>query len=126
MSKGAQSYHRFVLRNYDQQMRSIESIRERYTLFGNRIDRAVTIAHGLQQRKFAQYAALVAITIAPIPLFNVIVTVIGWMTQSAPLRILSSFVVLLAIVGGIFEANRLFRRFLSRKGLYVEIITAKE
>jgi hypothetical protein len=47
--KGFQPYDRFVYRNYYQLMQSIISIKERYELFGNRLDHAFTSYYSLGQ-----------------------------------------------------------------------------
>ena len=54
--KGFQPYDRFIERHYHQMMESMLSIGERSAQLGSRIDRALTITHALQQRKFTQYA----------------------------------------------------------------------
>mgnify|MGYP000258696923 CR=1 FL=1 len=117
--KSAQSYDRFVLRNYDQQIRSIESIRDRYTLLGSRIDRAVTLAHGLQQRKFAQYAAFLAILIASIPTFTAINVMVANIFPSPACRGAIIAFAIIALVAGVSLANDSFIEFLKRRGLYV-------
>ena len=59
--KGFQPYKRFVHRNYDQMMEAIISISERYTQLGQRIERAISLTHTLQQRKITQYALVATV-----------------------------------------------------------------
>lgn len=62
--RGFQPYRRFVQRNYHQMVESIKSVGERYVALGVRVDRAITIAHTLQQRKMTQYALLATIVLS--------------------------------------------------------------
>jgi hypothetical protein len=66
---GSQSYSAFVRRNYKQPIESIKSVAERYKQLGVRIDRMISVAHTLQQRKITMYGILTAVTLAWVPLF---------------------------------------------------------
>jgi hypothetical protein len=119
--KGAQSYVRFVSRNYAQQIQAIESIGDRHTILGTRIDRAITISHSLVQRKFAQYALNVALCVAGIPTFVAINTALSLTNQTFISRKLDSLIVLAIIIAGIVALSWVFKLFLQDKGLYVKI-----
>jgi hypothetical protein len=133
--KGAQSYTRFVSRNYTQQMQAIESIGERYDILGARIDRAITISHNLLQRKFAQYALFVALCVAAVPSFiaaNSTIMLIFDPAMKCTLRLGSTELItitrpmlslgaLALIIAGVGTLAIIFRRYLKKRGLYVRI-----
>jgi|HubBroStandDraft_2_1064218.scaffolds.fasta_scaffold01750_4 hypothetical protein len=125
--KGFQSYDRFVLRNYDQQIQSILSIGERYGLLGTRVDRAISIAHPLQQRKVAQYAITVAIALAMVPALAVILNALSFYKNEYTERLgkcIAAFlpVIMIVVVGLLaWQLNEAVLRGLTRMGVYVEI-----
>lgn len=125
--KGAQSYDRFVLRNYSQQMQSIISIGERNALLGLRIDRAITIAHSLQQRKFAQYAAKFALFLCAIPGISAINAITGYLGGTVleqyfpPVRFILFIIMAVVLIVLIFDFHLWFDNVLKAKGLFVDI-----
>jgi hypothetical protein len=121
--KGAQSYERFVSRNYAQQMQAIESIGERYDILGGRIDRAITLSHNLLQRKFAQYAlyvSLCVVAIAAFAAFNGMLNLIPDQDLGTT-RWHISLSVLAFILLCVAALSIIFREFLQSRGLYVKI-----
>ena len=127
--KGFQSYHRFVLRNYNQQMQSILSIEDRNFLLGARIDRAISIAHTLQQRKVTQYAIKAALLLSMFPALGAIFSGVSYyrtwrkvdFVDGPILGPYAIFIIIAILLLVLWEINVLAERKLKSDGLFVKI-----